>query len=57
MFEIDIRRIRACIDHKDYYSALQYAILVKDNYVSSEKKYFEMIIKNIKTGDLKNKLV
>lgn len=57
MFEIDIKRIRACIDHKDYYSALQYAILVKHNYVSSERKYFEMIIKNIKTGDLKNKLV
>ena len=50
MFEIDIRRIRACIDHKDYYSALQYAILVKDRYVKSEKECFEMIIKNIKTG-------
>lgn len=51
MFEKDVKRIKACINHKDYYSALEYAILVKDRYVNREKNYFEDIIKGIKIGD------
>lgn len=37
MFEIDKKRIKACIEHDDYFSALEYAILVKDNYGKREK--------------------
>lgn len=51
MFEKDVKRIKACIDYKDYYSALEYAILVKDRYVDREKNYFEEIIKRIKIGN------
>ena len=50
MFEIDKNRIKVCIEHDDYFSALEYAMLVKDNYKSKEKGYFGNIIKNIKLG-------
>lgn len=50
MFEIDKKRIESCIEHKDYYSALEYAIFVKDNYVKEEKNFFEHTIRNIKSG-------
>lgn len=53
MFEIDKRRIKACIEYKDYYSALQYAILIKENYIDTEKECLKNIIKNIKTGNYK----
>lgn len=53
MFKEDVRRIKACIEYKDYYSALQYGILIKDNYKDKERIYFEDIIKNIKTGNVK----
>lgn len=51
MFEKDVKRIKACIEYKDYYTALEYAILIKENYKSQEKEYFENIIKHIKLGD------
>lgn len=50
MFNTDIRRIKACIDYKDYFSALEYALLVKDNYTDKNKHYFEDIIKYVKEG-------
>lgn len=50
MFKIDLKRIKACIDHDDYFSALEYAILVKNNYTDKEKSFFEDIIKNLKLG-------
>lgn len=50
MFEIDVRRIQACIDYKDYFGALEYAFLVKDNYTEKNKHYFEEIIKYVKDG-------
>ena len=53
MFEMDIKRIKACINHKDYFSALEYAILIKDRYVGREKNYFEDTIKRIKAGEYK----
>ncbi len=53
MFENDIKRIKACIDHNDYFSALEYAIIVKDRYIKREKRYFERIIEKIKVGDYK----
>lgn len=49
MFIKDIERIRICILYNDYYSALEYAILVKDNYLE-ERKYFNYIISCIKTA-------
>lgn len=51
MFEIDKRRIEACLEYKDYYSALEYAILVKDKYISNEKSFFEKIIIHVKSGE------
>lgn len=51
MFEIDKKRIEACIKYKDYYSALEYAILVKDKYISNEKSFFERIIRYVKSGE------
>lgn len=51
MFEEDVRRINACIEHKDYYSAMEYAILVKEKYKSVKRDYFEDIIRYIKNGD------
>lgn len=50
MFKTDVRRIESCIYYKDYFSALEYAILVKDNYIDENKFYFEQIIKYIKDG-------
>lgn len=51
MFKKDIKRIKACIEHEDYYSALQYAILISKKYEKVEKEFFKNIIKNIKTGN------
>ena len=51
MFEEDVRRINACIEHKDYYSAMEYAILVKEKYKDEKNDYFEDIIRYIKNGD------
>lgn len=53
MFEIDKRRIEACIEYKDYYSALEYSILVKDKYMCKEKSFFEKIIRHVKRGEYK----
>ena len=53
MFEEDVRRINACIEHKDYYSAMEYAILIKEKYKSVKKEYFEDIIRYVKNGDYK----
>lgn len=51
MFEIDRKRIEACIYYKDYYSALLYSMLIKDNYEDKERDYIENIIKKIKSGN------
>lgn len=51
MFEEDVRRINACIEHKDYYSAMEYAMLVKEKYKNVKRDYFEDIIRYIKKGD------
>ena len=51
MFEEDMKRINACIEHKDYYTAMEYAILVKEKYKSVKRDYFEDIIRYIKNGD------
>ncbi len=53
MFEEDLKKIKACIEYEDYYSALEYAILIKDNYKNKEREYFENMIRNIKTGNIK----
>lgn len=51
MFEEDMKKINACIEHKDYYSAMEYAMLVKEKYKSVKRDYFEDIIRYIKNGD------
>ena len=51
MFEIDVKRVKACIEYKDYYSAMEYSLLVKDKYIGEEKYIFEEIIKNVKIGE------
>lgn len=51
MFKEDVKRIKACIEYKDYYVALEYAIIVKDKYVDNEKDYFEKVIRNVKSAD------
>ncbi len=54
MFDEDVNRIKVCLEHNDYYSAMEYAMLVKDNYKNEERKYFEKVIKYVKAGDYKN---
>ena len=54
MFNEDVNRIKVCLEHNDYYSAMEYAMLVKDNYKNEERKYFEKVIKYVKEGDYKN---
>ncbi len=51
MFVEEIKRIKACIEYQDYYSAMEYAILVKDNYKNKEKNCLDNIIKDIKEGN------
>ncbi len=51
MFREDIKRIKVCIQYQDYYSALQYAILVKKNYKDKERIDLEHIITCIKKGE------
>lgn len=53
MFKEDLKRIKACIEYEDFYSALEYAILIKNSYDDKEKEYFENIIKCIKLGKYK----
>ena len=55
MFETDIERIKACILYEDYYSVMEYAILIKDKYKNEEKEYFENVIKLVKQGKLYKK--
>lgn len=50
MFNEDVKRIKACLYYKDYYSALQYAIIIKEKYKKEEKNFFEQIISAIKNG-------
>jgi len=54
MFEEDVKRINACIEYKDYYTAMEYAMLVKEKYKDEKRDYFEDIIKHIKIGDYKS---
>ena len=51
MFEDDVKKINACIEYKDYYSAMEYSILVKDLYKNKDKELFEELIKLIKNGN------
>lgn len=57
MFEMDIRRIQACIDCNDYFGALEYAFLLKDNYTDKNKHYFEEIIKYVKDDSYEKLLI
>lgn len=50
-FQIDKKRVKACIEYKDYYSAMEYSILVKDLYKNKDKELFEELIKLIKNGN------
>lgn len=54
MFKEDMKMIKACIEHNDYYSAMEYAMLIKSNYKNNEKTYIENIIKMIKSGEFKD---
>ena len=51
MFEEDMKKINACIEHKDYYSAMEYAIFVKEKYKDEKRDYFEDIIRYVKNGN------
>lgn len=48
MFGKDVKRIMACIEHNDFYSAMEYAQLVEKNYTDKQKIYFQNIIKTVK---------
>ena len=54
MFEEDVKKINACIEHKDYYSAMEYSILVRNLYKNGERQYFESIIKYVKNSEYEN---
>lgn len=51
MFNEDIKKIKSCIEYKDYYTAMEYALFVKENYKEEEKKMLNNIIKDIKNGE------
>lgn len=50
MFKIDLKRIKACIEYEDYYSALLYINLIIENYNNEQRLYFEIIRNNIKSS-------
>ncbi len=50
MFKLDIKRIKVCIEHNDYYSASIYIDLIIENYSNEKKSYFKSIQKKAKTG-------
>ena len=51
MTEKDIKMVKACIEHEDYYSAMKYSTLIKDAYEDERKHFFEQIISNVKSGN------
>lgn len=50
-FKIDKKRVEACIEHNDYYSAMEYSNIAKDFYKNQYKMYFKNLIKLIKNGE------
>lgn len=51
MFNEDIKKIKSCIEYKDYYNAMEYALFVKEKYKEEEKKMLNSIIIDIKNGE------
>lgn len=50
----DVRRLQSCLDHKDYYSMMEYINLIKEKYNQEEKEVFSNIVLLIKSGNYEN---
>lgn len=50
----DIRRLQACLDHKDYSAIVEYIELIKEKYNKEEREVFSIIVSLIKSGKYKN---
>lgn len=51
--ENDIKLLKACLEHEDYYSILEYITIIIEKYTENEKKFLNEITKNIKIGNYK----
>ena len=49
--ENDIKLLKACLEHEDYYSILEYITIIIEKYTGNEKEFLNEIIKNIKIGN------
>ena len=49
-----MEKIKACIEHEDYYTAMEFSILIKDYYEDEKKECLEKLINNVKSGSYEN---
>lgn len=51
IMEKDVKKLKACLNYKDYYSMLLYCNLIINNYYGSNKEILLHLISNIKKGN------
>lgn len=49
--EKDIKRLKACMDHNDYYSMLIYITIIIDKCTGQNKEFLLNLAANIKKGN------
>lgn len=49
--EKDIKRLKACMDHNDYYSMLIYITIIIDKCTGQNKEFLLNLAANIKRGN------
>ena len=49
--EKDIKRSKACFEHRDYYAMLLYISIIISNYSNSNKIFFLNMLELIKKGN------
>lgn len=50
----DIRRLQACLEHKDYSAIAEYIELIKEKYNKEEREVLSNIVSLVKTGNYEN---
>lgn len=49
--ERDIKRLQACMEHKDYYAMLLYITMIIKKYTGENKEFLLQLQKDVKRGD------
>lgn len=49
--EKDIKRLQACLEHKDYYSMLLYITIIIKKYTGENKDFLLQLQDNIRCGN------